>query len=55
MIKKTNIVDLQITDDIDRCDSHNTAIIGLKEKADGSRFWSIFSLDYNYTGNKFDY
>lgn len=43
------------TDDTDRCSSENTAIIGLKEKEDGSRFWSIFSIDYNYTGNKFNY
>lgn len=52
-----NIIKLEyhLTDEIDRCNSHNTAIIGLKEKDDGSRFWSIFSIDYNYTGNKFNY
>lgn len=52
-----NLIKLEyhLTDDIDRCNSHNTAIIGLKEKEDGSRFWSIFSVDYNYVGNKFDY
>ena len=48
-------LEYHLSDNIDRCDSHNTAIIGLKEKDDGSRFWSIFSIDYNYTGNKFDY
>ena len=52
-----NLIKLEyhLTDEIDRCNSHNTAIIGLKEKDDGSRFWSIYSLDYNYTGNKFNY
>lgn len=52
-----NLIKLEyhLTDDIDRCIAHNTAIIGLKEKDDGSRFWSVFSLDYNYVGNKFDY
>jgi len=48
-------LEYHLSDNIDRCDSHNTAIIGLKEKDDGSRFWSIFSIDYNYVGNKFDY
>ncbi len=48
-------LEYHLTDDIDRCDSHNTAIIGLKEKEKGFRFWSIFSIDYNYTGNKFNY
>ena len=52
-----NLIELEyhLTDDIDRCVAHNTAIIGLKEKDDGSRFWSIFSIDYNYTGDKFNY
>lgn len=52
-----NLIKLEyhLADDIDRCNSHNTAIIGLKEKEDGSRFWSVFSIDYNYTGNKFNY
>lgn len=48
-------IEYHLTDDINRCTSCNTAIIGLKEKEDGSRFWSIFSIDYNYTGNKFNY
>lgn len=48
-------LEYHLTDDINRCDSHNTAIIGLKEKDDGSRFWSIFSIEYNYKGNKFNY
>ncbi|MBP3579806.1 MAG: hypothetical protein J6K12_01020 [Clostridia bacterium] len=48
-------LEYHLDDDIYRCDSHNTAIIGLKEKDDGSRFWSIFSVDYNYVGNKFNY
>ena len=48
-------LEYHLSDNIDRCDSHNTAIIGLKERDDGSRFWSIFSIDYNYTGNKFKY
>ncbi len=39
-------LEYHLTDDINRCNSHNTAIIGLKEKDDGSRFWSIFSIDY---------
>jgi len=47
-------LEYHLDDDIYWCDSHNTAIIGLKEKDDGSRFWSIFCIDYNYVGNKFD-
>ena len=52
-----NLIKLEyhLSDDIDRCLSHNTAVIGLKEKEDGSRFWSIFVIDYNYTGNNSDY
>ena len=35
-----------IYDDVDSCESRNTAILGLKEKEDGSRFWSIFEIKY---------
>ena len=40
-------LEYHLSDEIYRCDSQNTAIIGLKDKEDGSRFWSIFSIDYN--------
>ncbi len=40
-------LEYHLADDIYRCNSHNTAIIGLKENDDGSSFWSIFSIDYD--------
>lgn len=36
-------------------DYYCKAVVGMKESADGFRFWSIFSIDYDYTGNKFNY
>ena len=40
-------LEYHLSDDINRCASRNMAVIGLKEKNDGSRFWSIFSIDYD--------
>ena len=40
-------------DEVDEKLSENKAIIGMKETADGFRFWSIYSIDYNYVGDKF--
>ena len=45
----------QLYDAVDEYYSTSKAVIGMKETSNGFRFWSIFSIDYNYTGDKFNY